>query len=148
MIRRWEKFRIWYLAPKVNHMLLPSPAQIFDIGGDQKDLKLDQILPMDNQKWYLLSRTIFTLRRWSLSLERTDFLRVVKKSKSFHSWLWLPINPRTTYHFCSWLPTACCNKEYRQEKKVFWTMLKFTFLTRLKRPWLGQLIGLHVTETI
>ena len=24
--------------------------------------------------------------------------------------------PRTTYHFCSWLPTACCNKEYRQEK--------------------------------
>ena len=56
--------------------------------------------------------------------------------------------PRTTYHFCSWLPTACCNKEYRQEKKVFWTMLKFTFLTRLKRPWLGQLIGLHVTETI
>ena len=49
--------------PKANHMLLPSPAQIFDIGGDQKDLKLDQILPIDNQKWYLLSRSIFTLSR-------------------------------------------------------------------------------------
>ena len=73
-------------------MLLPSPAQIFDIGGDQKDLKLDQILPIDNQKWYLLSRSIFTLSRWSLSLERTDFLQKVQiflqlalaSDKSFH----------------------------------------------------------------
>ena len=78
--------------PKANHMLLPSPAQIFDIGGDQKDLKLDQILPIDNQKWYLLSRSIFTLSRWSLSLERTDFLQKVQifsqlalaSDKSFH----------------------------------------------------------------